>query len=139
MGKEPVRAPEKGTIAMQFMILMIPAGYRDNTKPKWTTPDPKAMERMGKFNDRLRKKVRILSLNGLHPLTSGARLTFSKGTATLIKGPAVKTKDVLGGYWRVEAKSQAQLVKLMRGCPAEDGDIIEIRKIFSKEDLTPRK
>lgn len=124
---------------MQFMILMIPAVYRDNKKPEWTTPDPKAMEAMGQFNERLGKRVTILSLNGLHSLTSGARLSFSKGQATVTEGQAVQTKDVLGGYWLVEAESKDQLVKLMQDCPAEDGDIIEIRKVFGEEDFTPKK
>lgn len=124
---------------MQFMILMIPSVYRDNKKPEWTTPDPKAMEKMGQFNERLGKKVTILSLNGLHPLTSGARLSFSKGKATVTDGPAIQTKDVLGGYWLVEAESKDQLVKLMQDCPAEDGDIIEIRKVFGEEDFAAKK
>lgn len=125
---------------MQFMILMIPAAYRDNKDlgPDWV-PELKEMEKMGKFNERLSKTVELLSLNGLHPLTKGARLSFSKGKATVTDGPFIETKEVLGGYWMVEAKSKEQLVTLMQDCPAEDGDTIEIRQIFDLEDFGIKK
>ena len=124
---------------MQFMILMIPSVYRNNKKPGANFPDAKAIEEMTRFNERLAKKIKLLSLNGLHPLTTGARLSFSKGKATMTDGPFIETKEVLGGYWLVEAKSKDQLVKLMESCPAEDGDIIEIRQVFADEDFAPKK
>ena len=124
---------------MQFMILMIPTVYRDNKKLDNFVPDPKQMEPMGRFNEELSKHVKLLSLNGLHPLSTGARVSFSKGKATVIDGPFVETKEVLGGYWMVEADSKEQLVKLMQKCPAEDGDVIEIRQIFSAEDFAIAK
>jgi hypothetical protein len=48
------------------------------------------------------------SLNGLHPLASGARVTLSKGKATVTNGPFVDTKEVLCGCWMVEAKSNGE-------------------------------
>ena len=125
---------------MQFMILMIPAGYRDNKKfDKKFVPDPKNLQEMGRFNEELSKHVKLLSLNGLHPLSTGARVSFSKGKPTVTDGPFVETKEVLGGYWMVEADSKEQLVRLMQKCPAEDGDVIEIRKIFSPADFAIAK
>lgn len=117
---------------MQFMILMIPAVYRHNKKlaPDFA-PDPKMMEAMGRFNDRLGKQLKVLSLNGLQPLSAGARLSFAKGKPTVTDGPAIEAQEVLGGYWLVEANSKDEVVKLMRECPAEEGDIIEIRQIFA--------
>ena len=50
-------------------------------------------------------------------------------------GPFVEAKKVLGGCWLVEADSKEQLVRLMKKCPAEDGDVIEIRQVFSPEDF----
>lgn len=125
---------------MQFMILMIPSVYRDNKElgPNFV-PDPEVIEEMTKFNQQLSKSVKLLSLNGLHPLTKGARLSFSKGKATVTDGPFIETKEVLGGYWLVEAKSKDELVKLMQNCPAEEGDTIEIRQIFGDEDFPIKK
>jgi hypothetical protein len=123
-------------IDMQFMILMIPAVYRGNKKSDQKfVPDPKEVQEMGRFNEELSKQVELLSLNGLHPLSTGARISFSQGRTTVTDGPFVETKEVLGGYWMVEADSKEQLLGLMQKCPAKDGDVIEIRQIFSPADF----
>src|SRR5579871_4568954 len=120
---------------MQFLILMIPAVYRDNKDPGPNFLEPKLLQEMGKFNEWLSQHVTLQSLNGLHPLTAGARVSFSKGKTSVIDGPYIETKEVLGGYWMVEAKSKDEVVQLMQKCPAEEGDIIEIRQIFGEEDF----
>lgn len=124
---------------MQFLMLMIPKVYRDNPKLEGFTPEPKGIENMGRFNEELSKAVKILSLNGLHPLQRGARVSFGNGKPTVTDGPYVETKEVLGGYWMIEAQSQEQLVKWAQQCPAEEGDIIEIRQIFDLEDFSIKK
>ena len=125
---------------MQFMIMMIPAVYRDNKKlDENFVPDPKQVQEMGRFNAELSKQVKLLSLNGLHPLRTGARVAFGKGKTTVTDGPFVETKEVLGGYWLVEADSKEQLVRLMQQCPAADGDVIEIRRVFSPADFAITK
>ena len=124
---------------MQFMMLMIPNVYRDNKVDPGFVPDPKKMEPMGRFNEELGKAVKILSLNGLHPLSTGARVSFGKGNPTVTDGPFVETKEVLGGYWMVEAKSKEELVEWAQRCPAEEGDVIEIRQIFDLADFAIKK
>jgi hypothetical protein len=115
---------------------MIPGVYRDNAKfDEKFVPDAKKVQEMGRFNEELGKHVKLLSLNGLHPLSKGARVSFGKGKPTVTDGPFVETKEVLGGYWMVEADSKEQLVKLMQQCPAEEGDVIEIRQNFTAEDF----
>ena len=87
----------------------------------------------------LGKAVKILSLNGLHPLNSGARVSFGKGKPTVTDGPFIETKEVLGGYWMVEANSKEELVKWAQRCPADEGDVIEIRQIFDEADFAIKK
>jgi hypothetical protein len=116
---------------MKFMMLMIPGVYRDNKQPDDPNfPDPKKMEQMGKYNDEMGKVFKITDLNGLRPLTTGARVSFTKGKATVTDGPYIETKEVLGGYWMLEAPSKEEVVKWAQKCPAEEGDIIEVREIF---------
>ncbi len=125
---------------MKFMMLMIPAVYQGGKKvDPGFVPDPKKMEEMGRFNDQMAKALKIESLNGLHPVTTGARVSFSKGKPTLIDGPFIEAKEVLGGYWMVEAKSKEEVVKWAQRCPADDGDVIEIRQIFEAADFALKK
>jgi hypothetical protein len=125
---------------MQFMMLMIPNVYRGNRKlDPGFVPDPKKVAEMGRFNEEMSKAVKILSLNGLHPLSTGARVSFTKGKATVTDGPFIETKDVLGGYWLIEAKSKEEVVKWAERCPADEGDVIEIRQIVEVEDFAIKK
>jgi hypothetical protein len=120
---------------MQFMMLMIPNVYRGNKKLEGFLPDPKKIDEMTRFNEELGKAVTILSLNGLHPLSTGARVSFGRKKPTVTDGPFIETKEVLGSYWIVEADSKEELVKWAPRCPADEGDVIEIRQIFGEADF----
>lgn len=120
---------------MKFMMLMIPAVYQGRKPAPGFTPDPKKVEVMRRFNEELGKALKIESLNGLHPQAKGARVSFGKGKPFVIDGPFIETKEVLGGYWLVEASSKEEVVKWAQRCPADEGDIIEIRQIFGPEDF----
>lgn len=124
---------------MQFMMLMIPNVYRGNKAEAGFVPDLDKVEEMTRFNEELGEAVTILSLNGLHPLKAGARVSFGKGKPTVTDGPFIETKEVLGGYWLVEANSKEELVKWVLRCPAEEGDVIEIRQVFSEADFAIKK
>jgi hypothetical protein len=121
---------------MRFMILMIPNVYRGNKKlDAKFAPRAEEVEKMGKFNNELSNAGALTACEGLHPLTTGARLSFAGGKATVTDGPFVEAKEVLGGYWMVNAKSKEEAVNWMKRCPAEDGDMIEIRQVFEAEDF----
>jgi hypothetical protein len=118
---------------MRFMMLMIPAVYQRGKPAAGFTPDRKKMEEMDRFNKELGKAFKIESLNGLHPLAKGARVSFAKGEPSVTDGPFIETKEVVGGYWLVEAPSKEEVVKWAQRCPADEGDTIEIRQIFGPE------
>jgi hypothetical protein len=121
---------------MHFMMLMIPDVYRGNKKlDAGFVPDAKAIEEMTRFNHEMGKSLKILSLNGLHPLSSGVRVSFGKGKPTVTDGPFIEANEVLGGYWIVEAESREELLAWAQRCPAAEGDVIEIRQIFGEADF----
>jgi hypothetical protein len=90
-------------MTMKFMMLMIPAVYQGGKSAPDFKPDPKKMEPMGRFNQEMGKALKIESLNGLHPLAKGARVAFAKGKPSVTDGPFIESKEVLGGYWLLEA------------------------------------
>ena len=120
---------------MKFMMLMIPAVYRGNKKLDNFAPDPAMVEKMTRYNDELAKAGLMEGGDGLHPLTKGARVSFAGGKPAVTDGPFIEAKEVLGGYWFINAKSKDEVVAWAQRCPAQDGDIIEIRQIFTEEDF----
>ena len=93
------------------------------------------LQKMGAFNEELEKAGMMLSADGLHPRTTGTRVSFVTGKPQVIDGPFIESKEVLGGFWMLKAKSQNEVVEWMKKCPAQKGDILEIRQVFEAEDF----
>jgi hypothetical protein len=120
---------------MRFMMLMIPKGYEKATPG--TVPDAKAVAAMMKYNESLQKAGVLLSLDGLHPPSMGARVSFPGGKPKVTDGPFIETKEVLGGYWMIEVKSKAEAVEWASRCPASENEVIEIRQVQEMSDFPP--
>jgi len=118
---------------MRFMMLVIPKGY-EKAEPG-VMPDPKAVEAMMKYNESLQKAGVLLALDGLHPPSMGARVSFSGGRPKVIHGPFRETKDVLGGYWMIQVNSKEEAIEWASRCPASDGEVIEIRQVQEFSDF----
>jgi hypothetical protein len=109
------------------MMLMIPKGYEE-AKPG-TMPDPKAVEAMMRYNESLQKAGVLLALDGLHPPSMGARVTFSGGKPNVTAGPFVEAKETIGGYWMIQVNSKKEAIEWASRCPASDNEIIEVRQV----------
>jgi hypothetical protein len=118
---------------MRFMMLMIPRGYE--TAAPGTMPDPKAIAAMLKYNESLQKAGVLLALDGLHPPSAGARVSFSAGKPTVVDGPFTEAKDVIGGYWMIQAKSREEAIEWAKRCPGSDNEVIEIRQVQEFSDF----
>jgi len=118
---------------MRFMMLMIPKGYE--AAAPGTMPEAKAVEAMMKYNEQLQKSGVLISLDGLHPPSMGARASFSKGKPTVTDGPFAESKEVLGGYWMISVNSRAEAIEWAKKCPAGDNEVIEIRQVQEMEDF----
>ena len=118
---------------MRFMMLMIPKGY-EKAEPG-AMPDAKAVEAMMKYNASLQQAGVLLTLDGLHPPSMGARVTFSGGKPTVRDGPFPETTETLGGYWMIEVKSKEEAVEWASRYPGSDNEIIELRQVQEFSDF----
>jgi uncharacterized protein YbaA (DUF1428 family) len=119
---------------MQFMLLMIPKGY-ETAKPGTVPTDAVRVAEMMKFNQALKDAGVLLSLNGLHPVSAGARVSFPGGKPTVVDGPFVERKEVLGGYWVIRVSSKDEAIEWAKRCPATENETIEIRQVQEMEDF----
>jgi len=118
---------------MRFMMLMIPGGYA--TAAPDVMPDAKAVEGMMKYNEELKKAGVLLALDGLHPPSSGARISFKGGKPLVTDGPFAEVKEVLGGYWVIDVRSREEAIEWARRCPAGENDVIEVRRVQEMSDF----
>jgi hypothetical protein len=118
---------------MRFMMLMMPKGYESATPG--TLPDAKSVEAMMKYNESLQKAGILLALDGLHPPSMGARVSFPGGKAKVTDGPFAEAKEVLGGYWMIQVKNRDEAIAWASRCPAGENEVIEIRQVQELADF----
>jgi hypothetical protein len=115
---------------MRFMMIMMP-----NVPEEDWQPSPEAIATMSKYNETLTKAGVLLALDGLQPTARGARVSFAGGKPTVTDGPFTEAKEMIGGYWLIQAKSKEEAVQWASRCPAADGDVIEVRQVFELSDF----
>lgn len=118
---------------MRFMVMV--KASRESEAGKM--PSRQLLEDMGNFNAELVKAGMMLAGEGLHPSSKGARVHFSGSKRTVIDGPFPETKELVAGFWILQAKSKEEVIEWIKRCPnpMESDSDIEIRKIFEMEDF----
>ncbi len=101
-------------------------------------PDAKLLADMDKFNQELVKAGVMLSGDGLHPSSKGARVRFSGDRRTVVDGPFAETKELVAGFWVWKVKSKEEAIEWVKRCPnpfpGQESEI-EIRQLFEAEDF----
>ena len=118
---------------MRFMMLMIPLGYE--TAPPDVKLDPERVRAMMEYNKALKEAGVLIALDGLHPPSMGARVSFPGGKPVVTDGPFTESKEVLGGYWMIDVKSREEAIAWAKRCPASNNEIIEIRQVQEMADF----
>ena len=92
---------------MRFMMFM----YPEIEEKDWN-PSAEAVEAMSRYNEELRKAGMLLSLDGLQPPSEGGVVSFDgEGRATVTDGPFAEAKEVVGGYWLIQARSKEEALE----------------------------
>ena len=94
---------------MRFLMLMYPSEKAE----QGVMPDVEGVGEMMKYNEQLAKAGILLALDGLHPSSKGARITWDKaGKPSVTDGPFTETKEVLGGFTIIEARDLNEALRL---------------------------
>ena len=121
---------------MRFMVIV----KANKDSEAGVMPSEKLLAEMGKYNEELVKAGVMLAAEGLHSSSKGARVRFSGGKRTVIDGPFAETKELVAGFWLIQAKSKAEAIEWVKRCPNPFPDKeseIEIRQVFEAEDFGP--
>jgi hypothetical protein len=123
---------------MRFMMFMYPEIEEKEWLGAGSGPPLELVEAMSRYNEELRRAGMLLSLDGLHPPGSdGASVLFdADGAATVTDGPYAEAKEVVGGYWLIQARSKDEALEWARRCPCQSCRI-EVRRVQEMEDFSP--
>jgi len=111
---------------MRFLVLV-------KANKEWNGDPPPA--EMGVFNDALVRDGVMLAAEGLQPSSKGARIDYAGPQPVVTDGPFAETKELVAGFWIVQARSKEELIERFSHCPFRRGEQIEIRQLFEAEDF----
>ena len=115
---------------MRFMLIV----KSDQRSEAGVLPNDKELADMGKFNDEMVKGGVMLAGEGLQASSKGAKVKFKGGKPTVIDGPFTEAKELVAGFWLIQARSKDEAVAWARRAPFVDGEI-EVRQVFELEDF----
>jgi len=118
---------------MRFMMIVIPKEYEAAAPDAF--PDAKAVAKMMEYNRSLQNAGVLLALDGLLPPSTGARVSFAEGKATVTDGPFAEAKEVIGGYWIIQVRSREEAIEWARRAPMSSRETIEVRQIREMADF----
>lgn len=116
---------------MRFMVLV----KANEESEAGVLPSAEVLTEMGKYNEELVKAGVMLAGEGLHPSSRGVRVRFSGSERTVIDGPFPETKELLAGFWILQANSREEVIEWVKKAPMDGGTELEIRQIFEAEDF----
>src|SRR5215813_11767449 len=99
-------------------------------------PEKKVILEMMRFNEEMVKAGVLLDAGGLWPSSHGKRIRLEGETREITDGPFTETKELIGGYWMLQAKSIDEVVEWMKRFPLDkNGGELEIRRLIDVGDF----
>lgn len=74
-------------------------------------PSPELYERMGRFVEEATKAGVIVATGGIAPTAEGARISLKEGEYTVVDGPFVEAKELVGGWALMECRDLSEAVE----------------------------
>jgi hypothetical protein len=118
---------------MRFMMMVMPKVY-ESAAPD-AVPSAEAVAKMTEYNKALQRAGVLLALDGLFPPSTGARISYTDGKATVTDGPFAEAKEVIGAYWIIQVRSREEAIEWAKRAPMSDNEVIEVRRIHEMPDF----
>jgi hypothetical protein len=112
-----VTRSERGLLSICLIFVRLRSGELPLIRIQENTgqvPSEQLMSDMGKLIEELTRTGRLVSTAGLRPTSEGVRLRLRRGKLSTVDGPFTETKEVIGGYAILEAKSKDEAIELTR-------------------------
>jgi len=115
---------------MRFMVIV----KADQRTEAGILPSQDLLEKMGKYNEELAAAGVLLAGEGLRASSKGARVRFEGSRRTVADGRFSETKELIAGFWILQAGSLAEAIEWVKKAPMPEGEL-EIRQVFELEDF----
>jgi hypothetical protein len=109
----------------KYLLMLRDTGTYDSLSPEEMQ---KIFERFRTWSGKLREQGKIVGGEKLRD-HQGRVVKRAGSKLSVTDGPFAEAKEVLGGFFVVEAKSYDEAVSVANGCPHLDFGSIEVREI----------
>jgi hypothetical protein len=117
---------------MKFLVLA--KSTKDFEAGKY--PEEKVIMETMKIHEEMVKAGVLLDAGGLFPSSQGKRIRQEGETRTITDGPFTESKELIGGYWMMQAKSFDEVVEWMKRLPLDkNGGEVEIRRLIDVGEM----
>jgi hypothetical protein len=120
----------RGGTFMRFMMIV----KANKDSEAGMLPTEEQLAEMAKYNEQLVKAGLLLAAEGLQASSKGARVKYAGTKRTVIDGPFAETKELIAGFWLIQAKSKDEAIEWAKRVPFQEGEV-EVRQIFELEDF----
>ena len=118
----------------KFMVFMPANGESE----AGAMPSTELFEEMERYNEQLEKAGVLLAAEGLKPTSAAAKVRFDDTERrTVIDGPFTEAKELVAGYWLLQASSLEEALEWVKRAPLGGGVTLQVRPIASMEDFGP--
>ena len=115
---------------MQYMLLI----YGD--EQRWESVAREDLEAVyaeyGRFTDDLREQGKLVSADELQPTATATSVRVRDEETLVTDGPFADTKEVLGGYYLIEAESLDEAIEWAARIPSARDGVIEVRPVVMR-------
>ena len=115
---------------MRYMMIV----KADERSEAGTLPTEQELADMAKYNEELVKAGVLLAGDGLQASSKGARIRYAGSKRTVIDGPFAESKELIAGFWLIQAKSKDEVIEWAKRVPFTEGEV-EIRQVFELDDF----
>ncbi|MFF1634532.1 YciI family protein [Leifsonia sp. NPDC058248] len=116
---------------MKYMLILNATEETENATGAASSED---LDKMGAYNDELIKAGVLLAGEGLHPSSAGARVEYAGDDRVVTDGPFTETKELVAGFWIIQAATKEEALEWARRIPLSDGRV-EVRRVFDVSEF----
>jgi len=109
-GNIPSDAP---TDTHHFMVII----HEENQIADGVIPTQHVLDRMERHNIESVEAGIMLAGHGLHPSPDGTRIKFTGGKSNVIDGPFSESKELIAGYWLIQAQDRFDAIAWAKNYP----------------------
>jgi len=117
---------------MRFMVMHYSTADNEEGVP----PTPEHIAAIGQLMQESAMAGVLLSGEGVHPSSKGARIEVSDGNMRVIDGPFAEAKEVIAGFAILECRDREEAIEHAKRFAAIAGaPRIDVRQVVEFEDL----